>query len=170
MTCTWKPVDLFVVREIRAPKTNDLNTFSIVACQLPSASKIGDTISAPTSCKFLSSSSWGDPVLEVSSIIVRSKHTFQAPKFGWSRVDRGAPDEGIRVGWWKGQTKEFEDRGEGGSDNFYLIQSNTTVAADVYLWADEMGKLEKKEWSFSYFEKHRLDDWLELFDGMEMVG
>lgn len=53
---------------------------------------------------------------------------------------------------------------------FYLIQSNTTVAADVYIWADEMGKLEKKERSFSYFEQHRLDDWLELFDGMEMVG
>lgn len=53
----------------------------------------------------------------------------------------------------------------------YLTQSNTTVAADVYLWADEMGNLEEdKEWSFSYFEKNRLEDWLDLFDGMEMVG
>ncbi|MCJ1345710.1 hypothetical protein MMC31_003919 [Peltigera leucophlebia] len=53
----------------------------------------------------------------------------------------------------------------------YLTESNTTVAADVYLWADEMGKLEEnKEWSFSYFEKNRLEDWLDLFDGMEMIG
>ena len=53
----------------------------------------------------------------------------------------------------------------------HLTQSNTTVAANVYLWADEMEKLEEnKEWSFSYFEKNRLEDWLDLFDGMEMIG
>lgn len=53
----------------------------------------------------------------------------------------------------------------------YLTQSNTTVAANVYLWADEMEKLEEnKEWSFSYFVKNRLQDWLDLFEGMEMVG
>ena len=53
----------------------------------------------------------------------------------------------------------------------HLTQSNTIVAANVYLWADEMEKLEEnKEWSFSYFEKNRLEDWLDLFDGMEMIG
>lgn len=53
----------------------------------------------------------------------------------------------------------------------YLTQSNTTVAANVYVWADELEKLEEnKEWDFSYFEKNRLQDWLDLFDGMEMVG
>lgn len=53
----------------------------------------------------------------------------------------------------------------------YLTQSDTTVAANVYLWADEMEKLEeKKEWSSSDFEKNRLQDWLDLFEGMEMVG
>lgn len=53
----------------------------------------------------------------------------------------------------------------------YLTQSNTTVAANVYLWADEMEKLEEnKDWSFSHFEKSRFQDWLDLFDGMEMVG
>lgn len=53
----------------------------------------------------------------------------------------------------------------------YLTQSDTTVAANVYLWADEMEKFEENnEWSFSYFEKNRLQDWLDLFEGMEMVG
>lgn len=53
----------------------------------------------------------------------------------------------------------------------HLTQSNTTVAANVYLWADEMEKLEEnKEWSFSYFVNNRLQDWLDLFEGMEMVG
>lgn len=53
----------------------------------------------------------------------------------------------------------------------YLTQSDTTVAANVYLWADEMEKLEEnKNWSFSHFEINRLQDWLDLFDGMKMVG
>lgn len=53
----------------------------------------------------------------------------------------------------------------------YLTQSDTTVAANLYHWADEMEKLEEnKDWSFSHFEINRLQDWLDLFDGMKMVG
>jgi gamma-glutamylcyclotransferase (GGCT)/AIG2-like uncharacterized protein YtfP len=45
------------------------------------------------------------------------------------------------------------------------------VEADVYLWVDDHEKLELDgEWSYDIFEKERLEDWLELFDGMEMVG
>lgn len=36
-----------------------------------------------------------------------------------------------------------------------------TVTANVYIWADEMAKLnENEQWSFSYFEKNRLQDWI----------
>lgn len=39
-------------------------------------------------------------------------------------------------------------------EQVYLTQSDTTIADSVYLWVDEMEKLEEdKEWSFSYFEK-----------------
>jgi gamma-glutamylcyclotransferase (GGCT)/AIG2-like uncharacterized protein YtfP len=45
------------------------------------------------------------------------------------------------------------------------------VEANVYLWVDDYEKLELDgEWSYDIFEKERLDDWLELFSGMEMVG
>jgi hypothetical protein len=45
------------------------------------------------------------------------------------------------------------------------------IQADVYLWAEDYDKLELDgEWSTEIFEKERLEDWLDFFDGMEMIG
>ena len=53
----------------------------------------------------------------------------------------------------------------------YMPESNRTVPAHVYLWQENMEKLlPYKEWSFAYFKENRLEDWLDLFDGVEMVG
>lgn len=47
----------------------------------------------------------------------------------------------------------------------------TRVPAFVYLWQDSMDKLLLDQlWSYEYFREHRLEDWLDLFEGMEMVG
>lgn len=48
-----------------------------------------------------------------------------------------------------------------------LTQSDTTVAADVCLWAHDLEMMleEDKEWSFPYFKENRLQDWLELLTG-----
>lgn len=53
----------------------------------------------------------------------------------------------------------------------HLPQVGKTVPAHVYLWQENMDKLlPYKDWSFRYFRENRLQDWLDLFDGMEMVG
>lgn len=53
-----------------------------------------------------------------------------------------------------------------------LEEDGQMVEADAYLWAGETELLESadEQWSFETFEKERLEDWLDIFCGMEMVG
>lgn len=51
-----------------------------------------------------------------------------------------------------------------------IEEDGTRVEAYVYLWAGSGDALSSGEWDFAYFEQERLEDWLELFGGMEMVG
>ena len=51
-----------------------------------------------------------------------------------------------------------------------IEEGGTRVEAYVYLWAGSGDALSSGEWAFTYFERQRLEDWLELFGGMEMVG
>ncbi|KAF2964436.1 hypothetical protein GQX73_g9131 [Xylaria multiplex] len=44
------------------------------------------------------------------------------------------------------------------------------VEADIYLWAGDADALTASPWELEYFEKERLRDWLDLFEGMELVG
>ena len=42
---------------------------------------------------------------------------------------------------------------------------------DAYLWqADVARLLPFEDWSFDEFRGKRLEDWLDLIEGMEMVG
>ncbi len=53
----------------------------------------------------------------------------------------------------------------------HLQEEDRTVPAHVYIWQGNMDMLlPYKEWSSSYFREERLQDWLGLFDGMEMLG
>ncbi|KAI1159486.1 AIG2-like protein [Nemania serpens] len=45
-----------------------------------------------------------------------------------------------------------------------------TVEADIYLWAGDASALTVNPWDLKSFEKERLRDWLDLFEGMELVG
>ncbi|KAJ8126962.1 hypothetical protein O1611_g6677 [Lasiodiplodia mahajangana] len=45
-----------------------------------------------------------------------------------------------------------------------------TVEADMYLWVGDPDALTTDPWDFEEFEKNRLGDWLDLFEGMELVG
>jgi gamma-glutamylcyclotransferase (GGCT)/AIG2-like uncharacterized protein YtfP len=40
----------------------------------------------------------------------------------------------------------------------------------AYVWNGEADALTDEDWNFEYFESERLDTWLELFGGMELVG
>ena len=51
-----------------------------------------------------------------------------------------------------------------------ITEDGMQVEAYVYLWAGSGDALSGGEWDFTYFERQRLEDWLELFAGMEMVG
>jgi gamma-glutamylcyclotransferase (GGCT)/AIG2-like uncharacterized protein YtfP len=44
------------------------------------------------------------------------------------------------------------------------------VDADVYLWKGEREAVSAACWDLDTFIRERLDDWIELFAGMELVG
>jgi len=50
------------------------------------------------------------------------------------------------------------------------VGGEETVEADTYVWAGDRSQLGGEDWSFTFFESERLDDWLELFGGMELIG
>ncbi|ATY61064.1 Major facilitator superfamily general substrate transporter [Cordyceps militaris] len=45
-----------------------------------------------------------------------------------------------------------------------------TVQGDIYVWVGDKDMLTTEPWELDKFIKERLEDWLDLFDGMEMVG
>ncbi|KAI1770062.1 AIG2-like protein [Hypoxylon cercidicola] len=45
-----------------------------------------------------------------------------------------------------------------------------TVEADLYVWAGDPNALTMNPWELEDFERERLEDWLDLFEGMELVG
>ena len=44
------------------------------------------------------------------------------------------------------------------------------VDADTYLWNSERDTVSADRWDLDTFIRERLDDWIELFAGMELVG
>ena len=44
------------------------------------------------------------------------------------------------------------------------------VDADVYLWNGDRDAVSVDHWDLDMFIRERLDDWIELFAGMELVG
>lgn len=44
------------------------------------------------------------------------------------------------------------------------------VRADMYVWNAAPDDVSEEEWDFEAFVRERLDDWLELFGGMKLVG
>jgi gamma-glutamylcyclotransferase (GGCT)/AIG2-like uncharacterized protein YtfP len=42
--------------------------------------------------------------------------------------------------------------------------------ADIYIWNGEMDDISMEPWDLDAFIKDRLDDWIDLFEGMELVG
>lgn len=44
------------------------------------------------------------------------------------------------------------------------------VDADAYVWAGEREAVSAEPWDLDTFIRERLEDWLELFSGMELVG
>ncbi|KAI0533597.1 AIG2-like protein [Xylaria digitata] len=49
-------------------------------------------------------------------------------------------------------------------------EENEIVEADIYLWAGDADALTVSPWDLKTFEEERLGDWIDLFEGMELVG
>ncbi|KAI0965076.1 AIG2-like protein [Xylaria arbuscula] len=49
-------------------------------------------------------------------------------------------------------------------------EEKEVVEADIYLWAGDSNALSVTSWELESFEKERLGDWLDLFEGMELTG
>lgn len=50
-----------------------------------------------------------------------------------------------------------------------LTSSGITVDAYVYVWNGDADSLADTDWSFEEFERTRLEDWLDLMEGMEII-
>ncbi|KAF5979618.1 hypothetical protein FBULB1_5640 [Fusarium bulbicola] len=50
------------------------------------------------------------------------------------------------------------------------LDDGTTMEADIYLWGGDFEALSTEPWELDAFIKERLEDWLDLFEGMELVG
>ncbi|CEI40033.1 hypothetical protein FVEN_g2289 [Fusarium venenatum] len=51
-----------------------------------------------------------------------------------------------------------------------ILEGRTTVDADMYVWNGDAEKVSDKPWELQDFINERLEDWLDLFDGIELVG
>ncbi|KAF5677573.1 hypothetical protein FHETE_1624 [Fusarium heterosporum] len=50
------------------------------------------------------------------------------------------------------------------------LEDGTTADADMYVWNGDAEALTTEEWKLEDFVKDRLEDWIDFFAGMEMVG
>ncbi|KAL4722098.1 hypothetical protein ACLX1H_010868 [Fusarium chlamydosporum] len=48
------------------------------------------------------------------------------------------------------------------------LKDGSVVDADLYLWDDDPEKVSDEPWDLREFVKERLEDWLDLFQGMEL--
>jgi hypothetical protein len=44
------------------------------------------------------------------------------------------------------------------------------VDADMYVWNRRMQSVSSEPWALEMFVEERLNDWIDLFDGMELIG
>ncbi|KAG5770511.1 hypothetical protein H9Q72_002676 [Fusarium xylarioides] len=51
-----------------------------------------------------------------------------------------------------------------------VLEDGNIVEADIYVWTGDQAALTDEPWELNTFVKERLEDWLDLFEGMEMVG
>ncbi|KAF5570398.1 hypothetical protein FPHYL_1234 [Fusarium phyllophilum] len=51
-----------------------------------------------------------------------------------------------------------------------VLEDGSVVEADMYVWAGDQDALSDEPWELDTFVKERLEDWLDLFEGMEMIG
>ncbi|KAF5613653.1 uncharacterized protein FTJAE_13863 [Fusarium tjaetaba] len=51
-----------------------------------------------------------------------------------------------------------------------VLEDGSVVEADMYVWAGDQDALTNEPWELDTFVKERLEDWLDLFEGMEMIG
>jgi hypothetical protein len=73
----------------------------------------------------------------------------------------------------KSQRKKLDDfEGEAYTPTPILVtlEDGSTVDADMYVWGGEDEALSAEPWILQDFVKDRLEDWIDLFEGMELVG
>lgn len=46
----------------------------------------------------------------------------------------------------------------------------SVVEADIYLWNGDKDMVSDQAWDLDWFLRESLEDWIDLFEGMEMVG
>lgn len=65
---------------------------------------------------------------------------------------------------------DFEGETYRVTDVTAVLEDGERVHADIYLWNGDMEALSSEPWDFATFERERLEDWLDLYEGFEFVG
>lgn len=52
----------------------------------------------------------------------------------------------------------------------HTVDGAEVADADIYLWNGNLDAISAEDWDLEMFIRERLDDWLELLGGMELVG
>ncbi|KAK0626206.1 hypothetical protein B0T14DRAFT_534408 [Immersiella caudata] len=55
-------------------------------------------------------------------------------------------------------------------DDEFTIDGEETVEADMYVWDGDRDALSSEPWDMEISIRDRLDDWIDLFEGIELVG
>lgn len=48
--------------------------------------------------------------------------------------------------------------------------AESLIEADIYLWNGDKDLVSDKSWDLDWFVRERLEDWIGLFEGMELLG
>ncbi|KAH7248638.1 AIG2-like family-domain-containing protein [Fusarium redolens] len=51
-----------------------------------------------------------------------------------------------------------------------VLEDGSVVNSDMYVWAGDEDALSDEPWELDTFVRDRLEDWIDLFEGMEMIG
>ncbi|KAI8721655.1 putative gamma-glutamylcyclotransferase [Fusarium sp. LHS14.1] len=50
------------------------------------------------------------------------------------------------------------------------LEDGTTIDGDMYVWNGDMSDVSTEPWELDTFVKERLQDWIDIFDGMKLTG
>jgi hypothetical protein len=65
---------------------------------------------------------------------------------------------------------DFEGKGYTPTSVLVALENGSTVDADMYVWGGDDEDLSTEPWKLEDFVEDSLESWIDLFEGMKLVG